>query len=260
MKNPTYTLVIGAVLTVFRVCNWKVRVTGWEHLPVSGGAVVAANHIGYLDFVFVGYGARKQRGKRRLRFMAKREVFDHKVSGPLMRAMGHIAVDRAGNTRAALNEAAEALRDGDLVGMFPEGTVSRSFMPLAGRPGAVKMAMDAQVPLIPAAVWGTQRIFTKGRKPRPAWGTVVDVRYGAPIDYTADSDPLDVHERLMAAIRAMVDDLQRHYPQQPRGPEDRWWLPAHLGGSAPTVEEAEAAAKADAARRREQRREQHRAR
>jgi 1-acyl-sn-glycerol-3-phosphate acyltransferase len=258
VKNPTYTIVIGAVLTVFRVFNWKVRISGWEHLPVTGGGVVAANHIGYLDFVFVGYGARKQKGRRRLRFMAKREVFDHRISGPLMRAMEHIAVDRAGNTRAALREADEALRGGDLVGMFPEGTVSRSFMPLAGRPGAVKMAMDAQVPLIPAAVWGTQRIFTKGRKPTPTRGAVVDVRYGAPIEYGPDSDPLEVHERLMTAIRSMVADLQRDYPQSPRGPDDTWWLPAHLGGTAPTIEAAEAAAKADSARRRAQRREQHR--
>ncbi|HSK22255.1 MAG TPA: lysophospholipid acyltransferase family protein [Egicoccus sp.] len=257
MNNPTYTIVIGAVLTVFRVFNWKVKVTGWEHIPATGGGVVAANHIGYLDFVFVGYGALNQ-DKRRLRFMAKREVFDHKISGPLMRAMGHIAVDRAGNTRAALREAAEALQAGDLVGMFPEGTVSRSFVPLAGRPGAVRMAMDAGVPLIPAAVWGTQRIFTKGRKPTPTRGVVVTVQYGSPIDYTADSDPLEVHERLMASIREMVDQQQRSYPQSPRGPEDTWWQPAHLGGTAPTVEEAEAAAKADSARRREQRREQHR--
>ncbi|MFA9446641.1 lysophospholipid acyltransferase family protein [Egicoccus sp. AB-alg6-2] len=255
--NPVYTLVIGAVLLVFRIFSWKVRIVGHEHVPAKGGGVVAANHIGYLDFVFVGYGARKQ-GKRRLRFVAKREVFDHKISGPLMRAMGHISVDRAGNTRVALREIATALEQGELVGMFPEGTVSRSFMPLAGRPGAVKMAMDAGVPLVPAAVWGTQRIFTKGRKPTPARGTVVDVRFGPPIDYTAESDPLEVHERLMTAIRTMVDELQRDYPQAPSGPDDAWWLPAHLGGSAPTVEEAEAAAKADAIRRREARREQQR--
>ena len=256
-SNPVYTMVIAAVIAVFRVFNWKVRISGHQHVPAQGGGVVAANHIGYLDFVFVGYGARKQQ-KRRLRFMAKREVFDHKISGPLMRAMGHIAVDRAGNTRAALREASDALASGDLVGMFPEGTVSRSFVPLAGRPGAVRMAMDADVPLIPAAVWGTQRIFTKGRKPTPTRGAVITMRFGEPIPYTAESDPTEVHERLMDAIRVMVDELQRSYPQAPSGPEDTWWLPAHLGGSAPTVEEAEAAARADAQRRREQRREQHR--
>ncbi|MFA9430638.1 lysophospholipid acyltransferase family protein [Egicoccus sp. AB-alg2] len=250
--NPVYTGVIGTVLAAFRVLNWKVRVTGHEHVPASGPAVVATNHIGYLDFVFAGYGVREQ-GKRRLRFVAKREVFDHKVSGPLMRAMGHIPVDRAGNTRVALREVGEALAAGDLVGMFPEGTISRSFVPLAGRPGAVRMAMEAGVPLIPGAVWGTQRVFTKGRKPRLFRNLVVTVAFGPRIAYTADDDPLEVHKRLMAAIGDLVDELQRTYPQVPSGPDDTWWQPAHLGGSAPTVAQAEAAARADAQRRRRER-------
>ena len=247
--NPVYTGVIGTVLTTFRVLNWKVRVTGAEHVPASGAAIVTTNHIGYLDFVFAGYGVRKQ-GRRRLRFVAKREVFDHKVSGPLMRAMGHIRVDRGGNTRAAMREVAEALDGGDLVGMFPEGTISRSFVPLPGRPGAVRMAMEAGVPLIPGAVWGTQRVFTKGRKPHVFRNLEVSVTFGPAITYQPDEDPLAVHERLMAAIRELVDDLQRSYPQAPSGPDDTWWQPAHLGGSAPSVEDAEAAARADSARRR----------
>jgi 1-acyl-sn-glycerol-3-phosphate acyltransferase len=250
--NPVYSGVIGAVLATFRVQNWKVRVTGQEHIPAAGAAVVATNHVGYLDFVFAGYGVRKQ-GKRRLRFMAKREVFEHAVSGPLMRAMGHIAVDRGGDTGEAMREVAQALENGDMVGMFPEGTISRSFVPLPGRPGAARMAMQAGVPLIPGAVWGTQRIFTKGRKPRPIRNVVVTVAFGPPIAYTADEDPLAVHARLMSAIGELVDDLQRSYPQAPSGPDDTWWQPAHLGGSAPTVEQAEAAARADSERRRRER-------
>jgi 1-acyl-sn-glycerol-3-phosphate acyltransferase len=247
--NPVYTTVIGLVLAIFRVMRWDVRATGAEHVPATGGGVVATNHVGYLDFVFAGYGVRQQ-GKRRLRFVAKREVFDNRFSGPLMRAMGHIPVDRGGATHIAMREVGDALVAGDLVGMFPEGTISRSFVPLAGRPGAVKMAMGAGVPLIPGAVWGTQRIYTKGRKPSPARGAVVTVAFGPPIAYTADEDPLAVHDRLMAAIRELVTRLQDEYPQAPRSPEDAWWQPAHLGGSAPTVEEAERRAAEDSAARR----------
>jgi 1-acyl-sn-glycerol-3-phosphate acyltransferase len=247
--NPVYTIVIGLVLGIFRVMRWDVRVTGAEHVPATGGGVVATNHVGYLDFVFGGYGVRQQ-GKRRLRFVAKREVFDNRFSGPLMRAMGHIPVDRGGATHIAMREVGEALEAGDLVGMFPEGTISRSFVPLAGRPGAVRMAMGAGVPLIPGAVWGTQRIYTKGRKPTPARGAVVTVSFGPPIAYTAADDPLEVHERLMAAIRELVARAQDEYPQAPSSPDDAWWQPAHLGGSAPTVEEAERRAAEDSAARR----------
>jgi 1-acyl-sn-glycerol-3-phosphate acyltransferase len=247
--NPVYGAAIAASLTSFQAFRWDVRATGAEHIPVRGAAVVATNHVGYLDFVFAGYGVRLQQ-RRRLRFVAKREVFDHPVSGPLMRAMGHIAVDRGGDTAVAMREVARALAAGELVGMFPEGTISRSFVPLDGRPGAARMAVEAGVPLIPGAVWGTQRIFTKGRRFTAAPGTAVRVSFGPPIAYEADEDPLGVHRRLMADIRRQVDALQRGYPQRPAGPSDAWWQPAHLGGRAPTPEEAEQRAREDREARR----------
>jgi len=250
--NPVYASAVAASITTFKLAGWDVRVRGSEHVPARGGGVVATNHVGYLDFVFAGYGVRERSG-RRLRFVAKREVFDHPVGGPLMRSMGHIRVDRGGDTATAMREVAAALTDGDLVGMFPEGTISRSFVPLPGRPGAAKMAMDAGVPLIPGAVWGSQRISTKGRKPRAAPRTVVTVTFGPPVHYTPDEPASAVHGRLMGAIRDLVDDAQRSYPQRPAGPDDAWWQPAHLGGGAPTVEEAEAAAAADSAERRRRR-------
>ena len=250
--NPTYTTVIGAVLGTCKVMGWDVRVSGAEHIPATGGGIVATNHVGYLDFVFSGYGVRQQ-GKRRLRFVAKREVFDHKVSGPLMRGMGHIPVDRGGDTAVALRAVSQALEAGELVGMFPEGTISRSFVPLAGRPGAVKMAMDAGVPLIPGGVWGTHRIYTKDRKPTPVRRIPITVAFGPPIAYEAGEDKIDVHARLMAAIGELVDDLQRTYPDAPSGPDDAWWQPAHLGGGAPTLEDAQRMATEEAAARRERR-------
>jgi 1-acyl-sn-glycerol-3-phosphate acyltransferase len=247
--NPVYSTAIAASLTSFQTFRWDVRVSGVHHVPAHGPGVIATNHVGYLDFVFAGAGVRKQ-SKRRARFVAKREVFDHPVSGPLMRSMGHIRVDRGGDTASAMREVAEALAAGDLVGMFPEGTINPSFVPLTGRPGAARMAIESGVPLIPGAVWGTQRIFTKGRKFRPAYGTVVLVSFGEPIAYTPDEEQLAVHERLMASIREQVDRLQRSYPQRPAGPSDRWWLPAHLGGTAPTPEEAEQRARRDREARR----------
>ncbi len=227
-----------------------MRVRGVEHVPADGPGVVATNHVSYLDFIFAGYGVREQQ-RRRLRFVAKREIFDHAVAGPLMRAMRHIPVERGGDTQRMMDEVRAALDEGDLVGMFPEGTISRSFVPLRGRPGAARMAMEAGVPLIPGAVWGSQRILTKGGSFNATRGAVITVTFGPPVPYEPDEDPAEVSDRLMTAIGELVDEAQRTYPQAPAGPDDEWWLPAHLGGSAPTPEEAERRAREEAARRRE---------
>jgi 1-acyl-sn-glycerol-3-phosphate acyltransferase len=248
VANPIYASAIAASLTSFQAFRWDLRIFGVEHVPANGPGIIATNHVGYLDFVFAGYGVRHQ-GKRRLRFVAKREVFDQPFAGAMMRGMGHISVDRGGDTAIAMREVSAALAGGDLVGMFPEGTISRSFVPLAGRPGAARMAMAAGVPLIPGAIWGSQRIFTKGRRFRPSPGTAVLVGFAPAIAYEPDEDPLGVHTRLMAAIRDLLEELQLRYPQRPAGPGDDWWLPAHLGGSAPTSEEAERMAREDRAAR-----------
>ncbi len=248
--NPVYTSVIGLCLGAFRTMGWDIRVTGAEHVPATGPGVVATNHVGYLDFIFAGYGVREQ-GRRRLRFVAKREIFDHKASGPLMRAMRHIPVDRGGDTQRMMDEVQAALAEGDLVGMFPEGTISRSFVPLPGRPGAARMAMEAGAPLIPGAIWGTQRILTKGGSFHATRGAVITVSFGPAVPYTPDEEPSAVTERLMAAISGLVEEAQRSYPQAPRGADDTWWVPAHLGGTAPTPEEAQRMAREEAAARRE---------
>jgi 1-acyl-sn-glycerol-3-phosphate acyltransferase len=238
--EPVYTPVIGAALVMFKSMGWHIRVRGTEHIPVTGPGVVATNHIGYLDFTFVGYGVREQ--GRMLRFLAKKEIFDHPIAGPLMRGMKHVPVDRFGRPQDALNHAVEALRRGELIGMFPEATISRSFVPAAGKSGAARMAMDASAPLIPGAVWGSQRILTKGRPKNFQRNVPITVDFGPPVEYSPGEDPSAVTKRLMDAIETLVDRAAREYPGQPAGADDRWWVPAHLGGSAPTVEEADAMA------------------
>ncbi|HEY6798372.1 MAG TPA: lysophospholipid acyltransferase family protein, partial [Kineosporiaceae bacterium] len=162
MKDRVYPAVILGFRMVFRALGLRITVEGAEHVPSEGGAVLASNHVGYLDFTFVGWGARP-RG-RLVRFMAKESVFRHRVSGPLMRGMHHIPVDRAAGSQA-FRDALAMLKAGEAVGIFPEATISRSFMLKDFRPGAVRLAQAAGVPLIPTIVWGSQRIYTKGRRP-----------------------------------------------------------------------------------------------
>src|SRR3954471_19689856 len=121
MSELVYPPVIAACRLLFRALDLRFRVEGSEHLPRTGGAVLASNHVSYLDFIFAGLGA--QPAKRLVRFMAKQEVFTHRISGPLMRGMHHIPVDRAaglGSFKAAL----QALKGGEVVGVFPEATIS----------------------------------------------------------------------------------------------------------------------------------------
>jgi 1-acyl-sn-glycerol-3-phosphate acyltransferase len=246
-----YKPVIGIALTLFKVMGWKIRTFGVGNVPSAGPVVLASNHVGYLDFVFVGYAAR-ERG-RLVRFMAKKEVFDHKISGPLMRGMKHIPVDRYARASDSVDLAVEYLKRGEAVGMFPEGTISRSFVPRAGKTGAARMAMQGGAVLVPVAVWGTQRILTKDRPKNFERKVAIEVHVGAPIAYEPSEDPAAVTIRLMASITELSDRAQRVYPQEPRSAEDAWWLPAHLGGSAPTVEEADVMARRDSALRRERR-------
>lgn len=249
-----YRPVIGLALGVFKTMGWQIRRFGAENIPTAGPAVLASNHIGYLDFVFVGYAAR-DRG-RLVRFMAKKEVFGHPIAGPLMRGMKHISVDRFARASDSIDAAVDALKRGEVVGMFPEGTISRSFVPRSGKTGAARMAMAVNAPLIPCATWGTQRILTKDRPKNFERKVIIDVYIGESIDYELDENPIDVTARLMDAIRVLVEKAQGNYPQQPR-PGDGWWLPAHMGGSAPTVEAADALDQRDRERRRAERSKQN---
>ncbi len=250
--EPVYGTVIALITTGFRLFGWRIDVRGAEHLPRSGSAVIATNHVGYLDFTFVGYAARQRR--RLVRFLAKKELFDKRVVGWLMRHMRHIPVDRFGKAADSYTASISALKGGEIIGMFPEATISRSFVPAAPKSGAARMAMAAGAPLIPGAVWGSQRLLTKDRKPNLQRGVAISVFFGAPVDYEPDEDPAEVTRRLMTRVGELLASAQATYPQSPAGDGDRWWLPAHLGGTAPTVAEAEAAAARERATRIEQRR------
>lgn len=226
-----YPPVIGAAKLMFKVLDLRIEVEGAEHVPTTGGAVLASNHASYLDFIFCGLGA--QPARRLVRFMAKKSVFDHKISGPLMRGMHHIPVDRKAGT-AAYAEALTALRRGEVIGVFPEATISESFTIKALKSGAARLAAGAGVPLVPMVVWGPHRLWTKGR-PRNLGQRHVPVRIaiGEPLHPGPDSVADDVTVQLRERLTALLDRVQRAYPDKPSGPDDAWWLPAHLGGTAP---------------------------
>jgi 1-acyl-sn-glycerol-3-phosphate acyltransferase len=168
--------------------------------------------------------------------MAKKATFDNPVSGPLMRGMHHIPVDRAAGAGSYV-AALKALRDGEIVGVFPESTISRAFVPRTFKSGAARMALEAGVPLVPMVVWGGQRVWTTGRKPILRRHTPVTIRLGPAIEVTGTPTAVELTEVLRERITAMAEEVQRAYPAPPPD-DDLFWQPAYLGGTAPTLEEA----------------------
>ncbi len=235
MDEPVYAPVILAAKGAFAGLGLKLDVRGAQNVPRSGGAVLASNHVSYLDFIFAGLGANPS--GRYVRFMAKDSIWDNKIAGPLMRGMKHIPVDRSAGAES-FRVALDALRRGEIVGIFPEATISRSFEIKDFKVGAVRLAQQAGVPLIPEIVWGTHRLMTKGRERDFSRGKAISVTVGTPIVISADDDVEEVGRHLHEVMRTMLDEAIERYPQQPEGPDDRWWIPARLGGTAPTLAEA----------------------
>jgi 1-acyl-sn-glycerol-3-phosphate acyltransferase len=237
--EPVYVGAIAAGRAMFGMLRVRRVVRGAENLPDSGGAVLAITHFGYLEFALVEW-ITYLHNRRHIRFMAKKAAFKGWPLGALMRGMKHIPVDRAAGA-GAFDEAIAALKRGELIGVFPEGTVSRAFRVRPLKTGAVRLAQKAGVPLIPIAVWGGQRLLAKHVKSRfrDRFGVPVHVSIGEPIAVghgaaSASDDARAVSDRLQRELQRLTDELQAGYPDDGAG---AWWQSAGSGGTAPTPAE-----------------------
>src|SRR3954453_17341236 len=243
-RDRPYRFVIRLALIVFGLVGFRFDVRGSEHVPARGGAIICSNPVSSFAFPFPGLAALPR--QRLVRFMAKAAVFGHWFAGPFMRAMKHIPVDRKAGA-AAFESAVRALKDGQVVGVFPEATISRSFTVKDLKAGAARMALAAGVPITPGAVGGGQRLATKGHSVQWRRGVPVTVILGEPLVAAPGEKVQSLLRRTKAAMEALLDEAQRSYPETPAGPDDRWWLPAHLGGTAPRPDDVAALDAVDAA-------------
>jgi 1-acyl-sn-glycerol-3-phosphate acyltransferase len=243
LRDITYPPIIVTAQIAFKALGLRFDLRGTENVPRQGGALLALNHISYVDFILGGYAAHPSR--RLVRFMAKRELFDHRWTGPLMRSLHHISVDRADGL-ASYAEGVRYLREGEVVGIFPEATISRSFELKEFKTGASRMAAEAGVPLVPVILWGTQRLKTKGHPQDFSRGKTIAITVGEPLHPTGANSVAETAE-LKAAMARLLDETIKAYPAEEQ-PPGSWWLPASYGGSAPTMEEA---ARLDAEEKRE---------
>lgn len=235
--DAVYRFAAGIAFAIMRVQGWRFDVTGLEHVPRRGGAVIVANHQSFWDYFTVGRPSYLGLG-RPVRILAKASLFGTPVFGWLMRRARHIPVQR-GAGGGALSAAVDALRAGELVLVLPEQTISRSFELLEFKTGAVRMAAAAGVPLVPAASWGTHRFHTAGRRLRPRWRLPVSVRYGAPLVVGPDDHVAEATAELRARVAGLVDEAVAAYPDG--APAGAWWVPERFGGGAPHHDRALAA-------------------
>ncbi|BBZ30888.1 1-acyl-sn-glycerol-3-phosphate acyltransferase [Mycolicibacterium madagascariense] len=228
--EPVFRALEIAGTTAVRVTGARIDYEGLEHIPTTGGAVLAINHTSYVDFLPAALAA-KRRG-RRLRFMIKAEMQRVRIVDFLIRHTKTIPVDRRAGADAYAAAVAR-LREGEIVGVYPEATISRSFELKEFKSGAARMALEAQVPIIPLVVWGAHRIWTKDHPKQLGHNRIpitVAVGEGLP--------PVGTAEELMDGLRARMTALLHGVQQSYDHPRGAHWVPYRLGGSAPTMAEA----------------------
>jgi 1-acyl-sn-glycerol-3-phosphate acyltransferase len=200
--------------------QWTIE--GAAHIPEEGPVILASNHISYLDPLTLAWVA--DRRQRRLRFLAKAELFEKRGLGSLLRAAHQIPVLRgSADAAGALGAAVDALRRGECVSVFPEGTISLDLEPMRGKSGTARLAQHTGVPVVPVGLWGTHRMMMKGRKPNWKWGVPQVGIVGEPVQIGTDEHVNAATDRVMDAISACVARARTIYPQRPGPGEDAWW-------------------------------------
>jgi 1-acyl-sn-glycerol-3-phosphate acyltransferase len=205
-RDPWWTWGYRILGGLFRLL-FKIRYRGRPHVPASGGAILASNHISVLDPVFIAMAATTT--GRAVRFLAAAEFFRKPAIGWGLRRIRQIPIRRGASDRRALEQAARVIRNGALAGIFPEGTLSPDGNLLPGRRGAARLALASGVPILPCGIWGTRARWPRGgiRWKRPLRPKIV-VSFGPVLQPEGDlENPDDVQaftDRIMAAIGEQV--------------------------------------------------------
>ena len=193
---------------------------GVQLIPREGPVIVASNHRSYLDPVILGFVA-SRRG-RKLRYLGKKEVFDAPVLGQAVKMLGQIRVDRDAPGVGALRQAIEALKAGQAIGIFPQGTIPRGdefFEPvLKGKTGVARLALATDAPIVPVAMWGNEKIWPRSSRLPNVMELItrrpVHARVGEPMHLKGDADDptvlRDLTQQVMDAISALLPDDVRN--------------------------------------------------
>ncbi|MEV0898336.1 lysophospholipid acyltransferase family protein [Actinoplanes sp. NPDC049802] len=204
---------LGKVL----MTGWRPHVEGIEHVPRTGGAIFAGNHLSVADELLLGAVV-----PRHLAFWAKSDYFDGTgvkgfLNRKLMEGLGAIRVERTGGRAAltAFDAAIPALRDGELIAVYPEGTRSPDGRLYRGRTGVARLAVAAGVPIVPVGVLGTEKVQPIGRPAPKLIRGVITVKFGKPIETVGRSDDRTALRELTDQVMAEIQKLtgQEYVPR-----------------------------------------------
>lgn len=212
----------------------RIEIAGGENLPIEGPYILAPNHYSEIDPLIIAVATWKM--GRAPRFMAKESLFRVPVLGWALRATGMIPVARAstsGTARQTLHAAEALATEGRGVIVYPEGTLTRDpdMWPMRGKTGAVRLALEGDIPVIPLAHWGVQQIMPRYGKKVSLWPPrkTVRVLVGEPVDLsafrTADGRPAALSAATTVVMDRIADLLGTLRGEQP--PSPRWDPVAH---------------------------------
>ncbi|MDP2293353.1 MAG: HAD-IB family hydrolase [Actinomycetota bacterium] len=212
----------------------KFQIDGTDRIPATGPAIIVGNHRSYFDSAALAVAIAQT--DRTVRFLGKKEVFDAPVVGQIASAMGGIRVDRGTGSDEPLMAAAEALANGDLVAMMPQGTIPRGrafYEPeLKARWGAARLAALARVPVIPVGLWGTEKVWPRSARVPNMLNVVmpptVSITVGAPVKLAYKSPDADT-KKIMKAIMALLPPESREW-HEPTAEEIALALPPGYKG------------------------------
>ncbi len=206
--DPVYGWCHAIICEVFQIC-FRGETSGLEHLPARGGYIVASNHASHLDPPIVGLHLPRQ-----VCFFARKTLWKPGIAARWLTAVGCIPVDRDGGTDvAAIKRVLQALREGKVIILFPEGTRSTDGRLQAPKPGIGLLACRAQVPVVPARIFGSGEAFGRSGRLRP--GTPVAVTYGPPLQPADYDDPSAGKDRYPRAAERIMAAISRLEPPRP---------------------------------------------
>lgn len=220
MPEPMYRA--GEIVLVPLLSAWfRWRLEGLHHVPAEGPVLVAPNHISLFDPLAVAYFL--NRCGRRARFLAKAELYRNPLLGFLFRSTRMIPVRRGTGDPRPVNQGVAALRSGQVVVIYPEGTVNRTGDPLPqpGKTGVARLTLVSGVPVIPMAVWGAQHVWQHRFRETLAFRRPIWVKAGPPLDFSEfeerrreEGAMREVTDTIMRELSVLVDDLRARYPKE----------------------------------------------
>ncbi|GIO83569.1 1-acyl-sn-glycerol-3-phosphate acyltransferase [Paenibacillus faecis] len=188
-----YSFCRGALRLIYKLL-FRLEAHGLEHIPAEGGVLLCSNHLSNLDPPTIGILL-----QRKVHFMAKKELFDIFGLGWLIKQLGAFPVKRGGVSKESIKTALTLLREGHVMGIFPEGTRNKGEDASIGKRGAATFALRSDAAVIPVAIIGNYKLFRK-----------MKVVYGPPVDLSAfkEDKGADAAEMATEAIMARIAELK----------------------------------------------------